>query len=195
MEVRYSSRILCIEYFADLVPPGGSEVHRSVATFQKSHGKDPAGHSFHAFARKQSGILGTLFLSDAAVNVHHIVVGAELVYIRHVKRALWAFFTIHVTSVGTVCEVQATRFTACLLVCRSTDVCLYRLIHLLAEFSKESVQMKLMKRMTMTLLRPNSLTVILLPSTWLMSNPRQGKGCVNSVSRAVCSTNIILTFM
>lgn len=99
MEVRYSSRLLCIEYFADLVPPDGEEVRMSVATFQKSHGKDPAGHSFHEFARKQSGVLGMLLLLDAVITAVHAVALA-VVGRRHAIRAQGAYLIICFIGVG-----------------------------------------------------------------------------------------------
>lgn len=51
---------LALEYIEGAVPPNGSAVLCSLAAPVKHVGKDAAGHIFHDFALKQSGLLGAL---------------------------------------------------------------------------------------------------------------------------------------
>ena len=51
---------LALEYVQSAVPPNGSAVLCSLAAPVKHVGKDAAGHIFHDFALKQSGLLGAL---------------------------------------------------------------------------------------------------------------------------------------
>ena len=56
------SRSLSLEYPLDLIPAGGSEVVCATAAPIKHENKDAAGHIFHAFALRQSGVGKLLFL-------------------------------------------------------------------------------------------------------------------------------------
>jgi hypothetical protein len=62
-EVRHFVRTLSIEYRTELIPLDGPLVCREAAAPLKAGRKDPAGHAFHAFARKQSGFFGAFSCS------------------------------------------------------------------------------------------------------------------------------------
>lgn len=58
--------LLFLTYDEELAPEGGLEICASLAAPIKNIGKDAAGHRFHEFALRQSGLLGKL-LGNALV--------------------------------------------------------------------------------------------------------------------------------
>ena len=65
--------LLLLTYDSGLVPAGGVEVVASPAAPVKSIGKDPAGHIFHKFALRQSGLFGKHELSTFPAAFHRAV--------------------------------------------------------------------------------------------------------------------------
>lgn len=53
-----ASSLLRLEYAAELIPAGGCEICACLAAPVQQQGKEAAGHAFHAFARRQSGLDG-----------------------------------------------------------------------------------------------------------------------------------------